>query len=145
MHKTMIGGTAYGISGGKTMIDGTAYSIKGGKTMVDGTAYSITFSTDCVVTVTGEGQYTNTNRMYIEIPAGISTAIVTTAGSYTIQRGDEVKAAVRGRSYYIILNDVEVATGSATKTTTYTFAAESDIAVFFGKLNGKTGVHITTT
>lgn len=42
-HKTLIGGTAYEITGGKTLVDGTAYSIKNGKTLVDGTAYEVGF------------------------------------------------------------------------------------------------------
>lgn len=44
-HKTLIGGTAYEISGGKTLIDGTAYAINGGKTMVGGTVRNISFGT----------------------------------------------------------------------------------------------------
>lgn len=42
-HKTLIGGTAYEVSGGKTLVGGTAYSIAGGKTLVGGTAYDISF------------------------------------------------------------------------------------------------------
>ncbi len=42
-HKTLIGGTAYEISGGKTLISGTVYDITGGKTLIDGTAYEIGF------------------------------------------------------------------------------------------------------
>ena len=42
-HKTLIGGTAYEISGGKTLVNGTVYSIKNGKTLVDGTAYEVGF------------------------------------------------------------------------------------------------------
>ena len=42
-HKTLIGGTAYDISGGKTLIGGTAYSIKGGRTLIGGTGYDISF------------------------------------------------------------------------------------------------------
>ena len=42
-HKTLINGTAYGISGGKTRVNGTNYSIGKGKTLVGGTAYSISF------------------------------------------------------------------------------------------------------
>lgn len=42
-HKTLIGGTAYEVSGGKTRIGGTAYSIKNGKTLVNGTSYDISF------------------------------------------------------------------------------------------------------
>lgn len=42
-HKTLVGGTAYEISGGKTLVSGTAYSIVKGKTLVGGTAYDINF------------------------------------------------------------------------------------------------------
>lgn len=42
-HKTLVGGTAYNISGGKSMVSGTAYNIKGGKTLVGGTGYNIGF------------------------------------------------------------------------------------------------------
>lgn len=42
-HKTLVGGTAYEISGGKPLIGGTAYSIAGGKALVGGTAYTINF------------------------------------------------------------------------------------------------------
>lgn len=50
-HKTLIGGTAYEISGGKTLIDGTAYKIVGGKTLVSGTTYDIAFMP--VITISG--------------------------------------------------------------------------------------------
>lgn len=43
-HKTLVGGTAYEISGGKTLVSGTAYSIVKGKTLVGGTAYEIGFT-----------------------------------------------------------------------------------------------------
>lgn len=45
-HKTLIGGTAYNITGGKTLVNGTGYSIKSGTTLVNGTAYSINFGAD---------------------------------------------------------------------------------------------------
>ena len=47
-HKTLIGGTAYEISGGKTLIGGTAYSIKNGKTLIDGTAHEVAFGPEFV-------------------------------------------------------------------------------------------------
>ena len=43
-HKTLIGGTAYNIIGGKSLVSGTSYNIKGGKTLVGGTGYSISFA-----------------------------------------------------------------------------------------------------
>ena len=43
-HKTLIGGTAYEISGGKTLVNGTAYSVNNGKTLANGTTYGIDFA-----------------------------------------------------------------------------------------------------
>lgn len=42
-HKTLIGGTAYGIKGGKTMISSTNYKITKGKALINGTGYNISF------------------------------------------------------------------------------------------------------
>ncbi len=44
-HKTLIGGTAYEITGGKTLVGGTAYKIEKGKTLIGGTGYTIDLST----------------------------------------------------------------------------------------------------
>ena len=43
-HKTLIGGTAYDITGGRTLIGGTAYSITKGRTLIGGTGYDIKFT-----------------------------------------------------------------------------------------------------
>ena len=43
-HKALIGGTGYGILGGRTLIRGTGYGISKGRTLVDGTGYDITFA-----------------------------------------------------------------------------------------------------
>lgn len=45
-HKTLVGGTAYNITGGKSMVSGTAYNITGGRTLVGGTGYNISFGSD---------------------------------------------------------------------------------------------------
>ena len=50
-HKTLIGGTAYEIGGGKTLIGGTAYEIGGGKTLIGGTAYEVGFAEPVQVTI----------------------------------------------------------------------------------------------
>ena len=42
-HKTLIGGTQYGIKGGTTLVSGTSYSVKKGKTLIGGTEYDISF------------------------------------------------------------------------------------------------------
>lgn len=54
-HKTLIGGTAYTIKGGKDLIDGTSYAKKQGKALVAGTAQTIAFSKKIKVTITGTG------------------------------------------------------------------------------------------
>lgn len=43
-HKTLIGGTAYKIKGGRDLIGGTGYAKKSGKVLIDGTVYEIGFS-----------------------------------------------------------------------------------------------------
>lgn len=67
-HKTLVGGTAYDISGGKTLIGGTEYEIPGGRTLVDGTGYSITVAveSDCTITISGgsKGGGTTQNNCY---------------------------------------------------------------------------------
>ena len=44
-HKTLVGGTAYEIKGGRCLVNGTGYAIKKGRTMVSGTGYDIGFGT----------------------------------------------------------------------------------------------------
>lgn len=62
-HKSLIGGTAYEITGGKTLIDGTAYSIAGGRTLVDGTAYNVSFGSKVEIgtLAVGSSVYMNVN------------------------------------------------------------------------------------
>lgn len=43
-HKTLVGGTAYEVKGGKCLVNGTVYSIKKGRTLINGTGYDITFA-----------------------------------------------------------------------------------------------------
>ena len=52
-HKTLVGGTAYEITGGKALVDGTVYSIKNGKTLVGGTAYEVGFEERVTITING--------------------------------------------------------------------------------------------
>lgn len=42
-HKTLVGGTAYTVKGGKCMVDGTVYNILKGRTLIGGTGYDINF------------------------------------------------------------------------------------------------------
>ena len=64
-HKTLIGGTAYEIDGGKALVGATAYEIDKGKALVGGTAYEVGFAPDMLlVTIV----YTATNNCNVSHP-----------------------------------------------------------------------------
>ena len=107
-HKTLIGGTAYEISGGKTLVDGTAYSIDKGKTMVGGTVYEVgfrkfvplydfgTFTTDSYNSNTGlyfKQLYTNYTSWYKNC-----TAIVINGVEYELDEFNNSGYGVKGNS-----------------------------------------------
>lgn len=56
-HKTLIGGTAYDVKGGRTLIGGTGYNIKGGRTLLGGTGYNISFGTPIGTLAVGTSVY----------------------------------------------------------------------------------------
>ncbi len=92
-HKTLIGGTAYEISGGKTLVGGTAYSIKNGKTLVGGTAYEVGFG-GAMATVTLEADLP-TGYSTVEIAISYSTkdepyGSISSAGTYELEMGTEL-------------------------------------------------------
>lgn len=49
-HKTLVGGTAYEVKGGKCLVNGTVYNIKKGRTLIAGTGYDINFEPDVSLT-----------------------------------------------------------------------------------------------
>ena len=76
-HKTLIGGTAYEIKGGKTLIGGTGYEISGGKTLVGGTGYDVKFGTPIGSLPVGSTVYFNVNgakKAFIVIHQGLPSA-----------------------------------------------------------------------
>lgn len=86
-HKTLIGGTAYEIKGGRDLIGGTGYEKKQGKTLVNGTARAISFAPEeYILTIIGGN--TGTTGAYVtyagtkygsgtlRIPIGASVNIV---------------------------------------------------------------------
>lgn len=76
-HKTLIGGTAYEIKGGKTLIGGTGYEIKGGKTLVGGTGYNVKFGTPIGSLPVGSTVYFNVNgakKAFIVVHQGLPSA-----------------------------------------------------------------------
>lgn len=99
-HKTLIGGTAYEISGGKTLVGGTAYSIDKGKTLVGGTAYEVGFAPSLTVTMTEANP--SGVEAYIFHDIG-SNNYISEPGTYQVPAGTEVLAHI---SHYAPLTDV---------------------------------------
>lgn len=58
-HKTLIGGTAYGVKSGKALISGTGYDIKKGRTLIGGTGYDINFGIPVGELAVGTSVYMN--------------------------------------------------------------------------------------
>lgn len=67
-HKTLIGGTAYTIKGGKDLIAGTSYAKKQGKVLVAGTAMSIPFSSGVPLSTTTPGEILMLNESGSLVP-----------------------------------------------------------------------------
>lgn len=92
-HKTLIGGTAYEISGGKTLINGTAYSIKNGKTLIGGTVYEIGFGSNAPIilevekitsdTYAAETAYTGEQFILLDIYPKTNGTVSVTYGGLT--------------------------------------------------------------
>ena len=58
-HSVMIGGTAYGIKGGKCLVDGTAFSIKRGVGLVDGTQVEYKFTVEPSLVINTKADFDN--------------------------------------------------------------------------------------
>jgi hypothetical protein len=136
-HKTLIGGTAYEISGGKTLVNGTAYSIKNGKTLIDGTAYEVGFVEDIVVTVT--------SHLYAQIDRNAARITINgvvydgTETVLTIEKGTNIECYVASVSVnsYIEVNGEKVLSGT---TGTYTYIATTNCTIAIAKMSNPFGL-----
>jgi hypothetical protein len=140
-HKTLIGGTAYEIKGGKTLIDGTAYSIKNGKTLVGGTVYEVGFAPPLTVAIT----HNNLKGVSgVSASIGYGEGYISEPGTYQVPAGTEMHAYVRYEntddlSTTIQWNGTSVGSGSwyrpsgrtPAHTTTYDFTLTNDITCYF--------------
>lgn len=117
-HKTLIGGTAYTIKGGKDLIAGTSYAKKQGKALVAGTAQTIAFSKKIKVTITGNGSeslayVTYKGTKYVSattLEADVGETITLSASSMQ----GKAKVTVEGEKYsspheYTLYADVNIA------------------------------------
>lgn len=147
-HKTLIGGTAYEIDGGKTLINGTAYSIDKGKTLVGGTVYEIGFVQLATLTITpysdwGEyvidgTTYSGTSTITLEVPIGtVVTCKMSTEDSYTSSSRP-----------YVTVNGTKVFTGSSGvdyPTYNYTVVGNATLVSNRGSSSGNRYGYITIT
>ena len=125
-HKTLIGGTAYEIGGGKDMVGGTVYEIADGRNLIDGTVHEIAFSGKVTVNIEGRG---NSNYCYVKIGNTTYTAPVT----LEIEAGTEMQflassaQATSRKNAKITLNGSVVSTGSTASSggdASYTLAPD---------------------
>ena len=129
-HKSLVGGTAYDISGGRTLVGGTGYSISKGRTLVGGTGYDIAFSFD--ITVTSQGISLSSSYKpgcYVVI----NGEKVYSKGTYTAQAGVPIKLVCGyfGVSYTnsIIIDGVTVATSKGNTWCEYEYTPKEDISI----------------
>lgn len=124
-HKTLIGGTAYEIKGGRDLIGGTGYAKKSGKALINGTAYSIEFGPSGPFTLRIKATNNGNIDYYVKI----------TENGNQIYQGmskfDTVKSLEKGTVVTVTasletqVNGVKVA-GSFE---TYTFEIMSDVTI----------------
>lgn len=138
-HKTLIGGTAYEIGGGKTLVSGTAHSVDKGKTLVGGTAYEIGFGPKVSII---------SNPDYIApLWAGATVEIdgVTYGpgpdddATLTVPVGSVIRCTISARGAgnigRVYVNGAEVAqvagtADSTTKSLTYSYTVTSETTVY---------------
>lgn len=148
-HKTLVGGTAYEISGGKTLVNGTAYSIKNGKTLVGGTAYEVGFGTPVTITINGDSSYSSYGGTLYAAYARINNVNYGSPTEITIKKGDTISCCVRSaiknpgtmmgynQPGNIYLNGTLVYSGSADGFGTYDYTVQGNIAISVEMYSGK--------
>ena len=147
-HRTLIGGTAYEIGGGKTLVGGTAYKIDKGKTLVGGTAYEIAFGLSAItVNITGTG---NTTYSYVTI----NGTKYTKSATVTIAPGTEIScyayssSSLQRSKCKIVLDGVTVSQGTTSYAASYKFVpttATVNIAISGSSTNQASTITITTS
>lgn len=125
-HKTLIGGTAYEIGGGRTLVNGTGYSIDKGKTLVGGTVYEVGFSQPVKLIITG---YADKDYAYVMID-GVrhyepSIVEITPNSEVTVyvktKQFGSTPSSSGSNPLYITMNGADVArTSDQTQTLSYT-------------------------
>ena len=145
-HKTMVGGTAYEVSGGKTLVNGAAYNIKDGKTLVGGTAYEIGFAAFRVIVSAG---IYSTNSTYAKVIVNGQEYDGSQLADISVPAGTEIEIYVgsTNSSGGIELNEESIV--SDAQEYTYSHVVDSNVyialSVFEMTIFGKTTSEGTAT
>lgn len=126
-HKTLVGGTAYEIKGGRDLIGGTGYSTESGKTLVNGTARDIVLKKTEYVTVTivkgGSGSNTNAVKY--------NGTLYYAPKTLTVEKGSVIQLMYGGEYNHtggVFINNVrKVSSGSSVLW--YNYTVNSDVTV----------------
>lgn len=133
-HKTLIGGTAYEIKGGRDLIGGTGYAKKSGKALINGTAYDIKFGPDGYV-ISFSGANAAAYIKYGDITYGYGAV-----SPIVVQPGDKITVWAMSSDPYshksiIYHNGAVVASSSPTTgypyQAEYTFAPTGNVSIMF--------------
>lgn len=109
-HKTLMGGTAYTVKGGKCLVNGTVYNILKGRTLIDGTGYDINFEPDVSLTwyfnqTLPQSAFNNGNVWTAgfvsgdEHYAGISAKFERNSADYCVMYWKDTSGTVKTKAY----------------------------------------------
>ena len=120
-HKTLIGGTAYDVKGGRDLIAGTGYAKKQGKTLINGTAYDISFGPKIYTITVARGSQNVGNYVFYN-------RTVYTSGSFEIQPGESVIINTTDMYARITKDGSEIANGWGPLSYEYTPSGNEQIS-----------------
>lgn len=137
-HKTLIGGTAYKIKGGRDLIAGTGYAKKQGKTLINGTTFILPFGRAVTVktNATFRGNNLSKSKPNLLITCngttytiGPQTAEDQANKTFTANTGDSVTLATSNNEYLDSYWSVTLPDGSRINDGPVTFNLTDDTTI----------------
>lgn len=147
-HTVMIGGTEYGIEGGRVLLGGVEYELESGRVLVDGVEKEITFKKKFTVTITIDGKYPSSEfaeKAYVTIDG----TKYYTATTLEVKQGTVIHCyACHGTSgnsrwNYIYVNGEAVAYNHGLPALEYDYTLNSNISIELRLSTGSARVSIT--
>ena len=136
-HKTLIGGTAYEIGGGKALVDATTYEIDKGKALVDGTVYEVGFAPEeATVTISKDPYSSGANNQWttVEIDgvtyqANANTTLIVPIGTTMVCKITPYSTSSSSKKTMVKVDDVVVAEASDKNGLTYEYTIMSNVSI----------------